>query len=267
MIGIKIFGVLVLLLLLGNLLTYFLQYRFLFRPKLLPDSARFSFPFSYEEVFIDAEGQGKINGLWIKKADKKSEKGILFYFHGNADNLNRWGTIYTDFESFGYDMFIMDYRGFGKSRGKKNNRLLHHDAFLVYEKIAPHYQGLSIVLYGRSIGTGFAAELASVVSPDFLILESPFSSIPDLFYAYYPFLPRWFIFHYRFDNKKMIQKTTCPVYIFHGSKDRIIPLSCAQKLTPHMKYSDRFWVISGAGHNNLSAYGEFNEKRKHLFLP
>jgi pimeloyl-ACP methyl ester carboxylesterase len=267
MIGIKILLGLFLLLLIGNLLTYFLQYRFLFRPTLLPESTPFSFPFAHEEVFIDTEDGGKINGLWIKQADRKTNKGILFYFHGNADNLSRWGSVYTEFELFGYDLFIMDYRGFGKSRGKKNNRLLHRDAFLVYEKIAPTYQGFSIVLYGRSIGTGFATELASVVTPDFLILESPFSSIPDLFYAYYPFLPRWFIFHYRFDNKKMLRKTSCPVYIFHGNKDRIIPLSCALKLKPYLKPTDHFWVISGAGHNNLSGFPEFTEKRRHIFLP
>lgn len=266
MIAIKILIGLFLLLVLGNVLTYFLQYRFLFRPKLLPDSSRFSFPFAYDDVLIDAEGGGKINGLWIKNTGEISKKGIIFYFHGNSDNVSLWGNIYTEFKSFGYDMFIMDYRGFGKSRGKKTNRLLHRDAFLVYEKIVPHYTGLSIVLYGRSIGSGFAAELATVVSPDFLILESPFSSIPDLFYTYYPFLPRWFIFHYRFDNKNMLSKTTCPVTVFHGNKDRVIPLSCAEKLKPFMKSSDRFWVISGAGHKNMSAYSDFIEKRRQLFI-
>jgi pimeloyl-ACP methyl ester carboxylesterase len=267
MVGLKILGGLFLLLLFGNLLTYFLQYRFLFRPKALTESTRFSFPFAYEEVFIDAEAGGRINGLWIRKSEKRSDRGIIFYFHGNADNLMRWGNVYQEFESFGYDMFIPDYRGFGKSKGKKSNRLLHRDAFLVYEKIAPYYRGRSIVLYGRSIGTGFATELASVISPDFLILEAPFSSIPDLFYAYYPFLPRWFIFHYRFDNKSMLQKTNCPVYIFHGDKDRIIPLSCARKLETFLKSMDRFWVISGAGHTNLSAFSDFIEKRRHIFHP
>jgi pimeloyl-ACP methyl ester carboxylesterase len=201
----------------------------------------------------------------MRQPEKVSDKGLILYFHGNAGNLARWGAIYSDFESFGYDMFIMDYRGFGKSRGKKSNRLLHGDAFMVYEKMSRYYEGKTIIIYGRSIGSGFACELAARANPKFLFLETPFSSISDLFYTYYPFLPRWFVFHYRFDNKKKVEQVAGPVYVFHGTRDWIIPLRCAELLKVHLKPKDRFTVIPGAGHHNLSDFPDFVEARRRIF--
>ncbi len=254
------FIVLAFLWLLGNFFTLIIQESFIFRPKKLSTQYQYNFGEPYEELFIKSKQNGKINALWFKVDDKVSDKGIILFFHGNAGNLERWGHLFHYYKSYGYDFFLYDYRGFGKSSGKPSESLLYEDAKNVYKRIIEHYPADKIILYGRSLGCAFALQLASVVPVQRLILETPFSGIRNLFHAYYPFLPPVFFFKYRFPNYLHLNNTDVPVLIFQGTADKIVPYACAAKLKPYLKTNDEFITIEGGGHSNLMFYDIYRQK-------
>lgn len=235
----------------GNLLTYGLQKHFMLQPNQLSDDYSYSFPTSFDELFLKAEDGAVINALHFR-ADTNDSKGIILYCHGNAGDLSRWGELYAEFLPQGYDLFIYDYRGYGKSKGPVSEESYYKDTKLVYNHLRQDYNPDDIIIYGRSLGSAMATYLAAQVPCRKLILETPFSSVKDLFHAYYPFLPRIFFFRFSFDNKKYIQEVEEPVVIFQGTDDWIVPYSCAAKLKPFLTEHDRFITIEGGNHNNLS---------------
>ena len=241
---------LVLLWLLGNLLTYPLQKHFIMFPESLPENYQYHFEADFEELFIESLGGGRLNALWFKA---KQSKGVVLYFHGNADNLSRWGELHREFLRRGYDLMIFDYRGFGKSTGSVNEKLFYQDATALYLVAREYFAPKDIIIYGRSLGSGPASWLASRHQVKHLILETPFSSLDDLFHTYYPFLPKMFLFKYRFPVKDHLKGISIPVTIFHGTEDRIVPMPCTRMLEPYLKPDDKFIVVEGADHNNVSS--------------
>lgn len=242
---------LVLLLLLGNLFTTVLQHLFIFRPRRLPADYAFQFSGNFEEVWLPTSGNSNIHGLWFKAPNAK---GVVLYFHGNAGSLKRWGHYHAFFRQHDYDYFCIDYRGFGKSRGPKSEARMYADAEAAYAFVGQHYPPERITLYGRSLGSTFACYLAARHAVRQLILETPFSSMKDLFYTYFPFLPKWFRFRYHFRNMEHLRQTSCPVRIFHGDRDFVVPISVARKLETALKPGDHFYLIQGGGHSNLLYY-------------
>ncbi len=245
------------LLVLGNLLTYPFQDFFIFRPRRLGADAVIKFEQPFEELMLTTERGGRLHAAWFRK---KESRGVILYFHGNSGNLSRWGNLYHYFFRYGYDFFIYDYRGFGRSRGYRNEQLMQQDARRVYDRLREAYAAEKIVIYGRSIGTAFATRLAADVPARMLILETPFASMPDLFYTYYPFLPRLFWFKYRFDNRRYLPEVNCPVYIFQGTDDLIVPFSSAAKLQTALKPDDHFFTIDMGRHNDLMVYERYHQK-------
>ncbi len=243
--------------LLGNLFTYPLQDYFIFRPKRLRPDYHFSFSAEPEEVFIDTPHHGRINALWFRAAQSK---GIILYFHGNAGNLARWGHLHHRFTRFGYDFFVYDYRGFGKSTGRRSERILYEDATAVFKHVQQYLPAEQIIVFGRSMGSAFACKIAADASVKKLILETPFSSMKELFYHYYPFLPRIFKFKYYFPNRKYLQQVQSPVYIFQGTDDWVVPYTCAARLKSYLKPDDEFITIPGGGHNDLLFFDIYNLK-------
>ena len=114
-----IFIIAVVLLFIGNLFTNPLQQYFIFQPVVLEQNYRFFFENNFKEVNLKANDGGIINALHFKE---ENAKGVILYFHGNAGNLVRWGELNDEFRKHGYDLFIMDYRGFGKSKGVQNEK-------------------------------------------------------------------------------------------------------------------------------------------------
>lgn len=249
------------LLALGNILTYTLQFYILFRPQSLDPNFSFKFAYSFEEVNLTTTDEGKINAIWFKKNGKKSEKGVVIYFHGNVGNLSKWGHVYgSQFHETGYDLFIMDYRRYGKSTGKVSEKHFFEDAQEVYRFVNEHYASEQIIIYGRSIGSGCASYLASKVKAKRLILETPFSSVPELFHTYYPFLPKLFLFRFPFKNKEHLKKVDYSITIFAAGADMVTPLRSSTPLKTSLKETDEFIIIEGAGHSNLWMFDEFREK-------
>jgi len=241
-------------------LNYY-QERMIFFPDKLPVNYKFSFLIPFQERNFRMDDGITLNGLIIQV---KNAKGLIFYLHGNAGALNSWGMVAQTYTSLDYDLFILDYRGYGKSEGNiKSEARIYQDLQTVYREIAKEYPEERIVIIGNSLGTGPAAMLASTNHPRMLILQAPYYSFTDLANNLYPYLPKWGL-KYAFKTYEFIQKTSVPVFIFHGDRDSIVYYGSSIKLLPFLKPSDRFFTLEGQGHNGINENQEYNETLKRL---
>ena len=203
---------------------YFSQEREIFQNTPLPTEYRFSWNIPFKELFIEVEPRVKLNGLLFPSEEKR---GIVLYFHGRGKNLSQWGKEAKKFVRRGYDCFIFDYRGFGKSDGKIfSEASLLQDLEKVYSFLLQSYSPEQFVFYGCSLGTGLATYLASKYPPKMLILESPYSSLVQAVNQARPYLPRFLIqwvLKYPLKTKMWMKSVSCPTYIFHSKADQLIP--------------------------------------------
>jgi len=243
---------------------YFRQEGMIFYPEVLPRDFKYSFPGSFNEITFQVDGSA-INALHFKT---EKPRGVVLYFHGNAGSLSSWGEIAHEFTRLGYDLFIPDYRGFGKSEGTiQNEEMLHRDAAVAYHYLKGRYPDNRIIIYGRSIGTGIAIYLAKAVKPRLLILESPFLSLSDLAKYHYSFMPAKLInviLKYPMRSDLWIPEVSCPVYLFHGTKDDIVPYSSSEDLLKLIKAEKKLITIPGGGHNDLSDFSLYHEQLEHI---
>ncbi|MCE2612108.1 alpha/beta hydrolase [Flavobacteriaceae bacterium D16] len=236
---------------------YFFQEKLIFLSTPLPQNYAYSFSEYFEEIFLTADDGARLNALWFKKEDPK---GLVLYFHGNADNLSRWGEITIPFVRKGYDVLVMDYRTYGKSTGKLSEKALFSDAQLFYDFAAENYEENQIVLYGRSLGTGLATKLAAQNKPAQLLLETPYYSLLDIGVKRFPWLPvKWFM-KYPLRTYEFVQEISCPVRVFHGTEDKVVPYNSGLKLFDTIPLRNKvFHTIKGGGHNDLISYPDFRE--------
>lgn len=247
--------------LMGNWFTFFMQDYFIFRPKKLKPDFSYQFEALFEEVFIPTPQHGTINALWFRQV---APKGLILFFHGNAGSLERWGHLHYFFRRLGYDFFVYDYRGYGKSTGIRTEQTMFSDALAVFDFVKKHYSYSDITLFGRSLGSVFASVVASEHPVKNVILETPFYSMRNLFYTYYPLLPRIFFFKYPFHSHLYLQEVQCPIYIFQGTYDWVVPYKCAARLKKCLKPTDAFYTIPGGGHNNLLFYDIYNRQLQEI---
>lgn len=249
----------------GICVVYFLfQERFIFVPTFNTSGFRNRLTGTSESFDILTPHNGKIHALLIRA---KQPKGLIFYLHGNTGSLNRWQWMADELSAYGFDVFAMDYRGYGRSSGHRTEAILHRDAEYCYDWIAERYRGQTIIIYGRSLGSGFATRLAARRKASALILETPFFNLTDVARSYMPFLPVDTLLRYKFRNDLHIQHVDCPIKIFHGTGDRVVKYSSAFKLYRNVqKIKDvRFTTIVGGKHGNLNAYTLFREEMRAFF--
>ena len=241
------------------LFFYFFQDYFFFRPEMLPKNFEYRYPFPFTEHTFEMEDGGVINALQFKVPNSQ---GVVFYLKGNSRSLKGWGKFAKDFVSKGYDFFMIDYRGFGKSKGRRTESILLNDAQTVYKWLSKEYPEEQIVVYGRSLGSGIGARLASWNDPRMLILDSPYFSFYHQIRQYGWWLPLRYLLRYQLRTDQFIKKVTCPIYIIHGNKDRLISYAQGKRL--HEISADRSTLITieGGGHNNLPDFPEYHE---HLY--
>ncbi|MBK6903574.1 MAG: alpha/beta fold hydrolase [Saprospirales bacterium] len=248
---------LVVALALGNFFTMVIQDFFIFRPERLREDYSYVFEKPYEELFIQSPDKGRLNALWFRQDQRPKTRGVILYCHGNRGSLRRWGHLHYFFARLGYDFFTYDYRGFGKSRGRRTESILYEDARAVYDFVRAHYPPEQIVIFGRSMGSAFASWLAGRVEARLLILETPFASMRRVFRAYFPFMPPVFRYKYLFPNHRWLRSVSIPVYIFQGDEDLVVPFRVAAALKPVLKPGDRFFRIEGGSHNDLLYYDKY----------
>ena len=237
---------------------YFLQDFFLFHPVAIQRNISWKFDVPFEEMDMVF---GKTDTINVVKFLPKNpvRKGVVIYFHGNKENIGRYATFATNFTKHGYEVWMEDYPGFGKSIGERNEAILYQQALQLYQLAAAKYHADSIIIFGKSFGTGIAAYLASERKAKQLILETPYYSIPALFNTYAPIYPNRYITHYTIPTNIYLQKASYPVTIFHGTNDAVIRYPCAAKLKTVLKPTDQFITIDGGTHHNLNAYPIFHE--------
>ncbi len=239
---------------------YALQKYIIFQPDKLPLNYQFVFEKPYRELFINTADNVKLNALLFQT--DLPLKGLVIYFHGNADNLQRWGKFQSDFTSRGYDILMPDFRGFGKSTGQPDEQKFYQDAQLIYDHIfdvADQYKRSEIIIYGRSLGCAVASNLATKVEARKVILETPFKNIDNLMKINSRILFLPFDFKYNFPNDEHLAKIQKPIYIFAGTKDWVVPNKSTEQLKPLLKPSDRYIEIEGGGHKNLSTFKEYQQ--------
>lgn len=238
-----------------SVLVYFVQEKFIFKPEKLKADFRFQYDSPFEELFFDTAPDVRINGLHFYR---ENPKGLILYFHGNTRSIKGWAKCARDFYRYDYDVVLVDYRGFGKSTGKRNEKDMLADMQYVYEKLTEKYPQHHVLVYGRSMGSGFAAKIAADNTPRYLILDAPYYSFLKVAERFLPILPmRWVLrFHLRTD--KWIRKVNCHTYIIHGTNDWLIPIKHSEKLQKFSPHKITLIRIHGGKHNNLPDFPEYH---------
>jgi pimeloyl-ACP methyl ester carboxylesterase len=237
--------------------VYFNQEEMIFPAGKLSSDYKFEFNQDFEELNIPSFDNKKLNGLLFKTPNPK---GLIFYLHGNGSELNSWGNIASVYTDLGYDIFILDYRGYGKSEGK----IEHQDQFLkdasfAYANLSKRYRQDKIIIIGYSIGTGAATYLASTENPKMLILQSPYYNFLEFSSARAPFIPD-FLKKFTFPTNQYITKVKAPIYIFHGDEDHLISLDNSLRLQKLLKPKDRLFTLKSEGHAGMNDNSDFQEK-------
>ena len=231
----------------------FVLRKLLFRPTLLAKAYPFVFEHPFQEHWFETPDGVQLNALFFPAQIPKS-KVVVLYFHGNRHNLQRWGAMHQAFTRMGYDFFVPDYRGYGKSGGQPDEPQLFEDAQLMYQSLLERYAPEHIILYGRSLGSGMASYLAAHVAAKYLILETPFDTIQGMIASHIGRKAIPVQFNLVFPNHTFVAQAKMPVLIFHGTRDRVVPYASAIKLKESLKPTDQFITIPGGAHNNLDTF-------------
>ena len=231
------------LLLVGFL--YFSQDSLIFQATKLSSDYKFDYPANFEEINIPVDEEVKLNAL-LFKAD--NPKGVVFYLHGNGGCLDTWGNIASTYTDLGYDIFIPDYRGYGKSNGHiESEDQFVKDIKLVYAELLNRYDESKVVIIGYSIGTGTATILAAANHPKALVLKAPYYSLTEIINSRMPFMPD-FLQKYKFETYKYLKNVKSPIYMFHGTADGIIPYNNSIKLQQYTGDKANLTILEGEGH-------------------
>ena len=249
--------VLIIIYVLISVLVYFLQDRFLFRPEKLPEEFQFAYEnLTFDEYKLEVKDGVVLSGLHFKST---KPKGVVFYLKGNSRSIKGWGKFAIDFVRHKYDVIMVDYRGFGKSKGKRNQEEIKKDLQYIYDAIKERVAESHIILYGRSMGSGFATKLASTNNPRMLILDAPYYSMEQVAKRYLPFMPLSWLLRFPIPTYKWIKYVKCPIHIIHGTNDRLIPYKSSIKLSKINSKLSRMHSIIGGGHNNLHTFESYHE--------
>lgn len=234
-------------------LLYWQQERLLFAPTRLPPDHRFTVEGVVErQVQVDG---ATLSALHFRQPDAR---GVVFFLHGNGGSLEEWVTGTEFYRRTKFDLFIIDYRGYGKSTGRITSEAqLHADVSAVWKAIAPEYAGRKVVLYGRSLGTGLATWLATQVEADLLVLVSPYSSLRDAAREHYRWVPP-FVLRYPMRTDLWLPRVRMPVLMLHGDRDAVIGIDHAERLKALRPDAD-FVRLPGVGHNDVHLSREYVE--------
>lgn len=203
---------------------------------------------AYEDVFLNTEDGVRLHGWYLPH---QGSRLTLLFFHGNAGNISHRGASVKIFHQLGLNVFIFDYRGYGKSQGKPDEDGFYKDARAAWRYLTDE-RGLDqndIVLFGRSLGGAVAAKLAAEVHPGGLILESTFSSARDVANAVFPVLSRLILLRYDFNAVAHVKQVTAPVLVLHSPDDEIIPLRLGEKVFQAANEPKSFVKLKG-DHNS-----------------
>jgi pimeloyl-ACP methyl ester carboxylesterase len=232
---------------------YYLQDYILFHPVRIDRNEAYSFKWPHKEVNVPYSTTSTINIVQFLVTGAPV-KGVVLYFHGNKKNISWYSKFSPYFTRNGYEIWMIDYPGFGKSTGTLTEQRLYEWSLTLYKLARARFSPDSIIIYGKSMGTGIAAQLAGIRDCRHLILETPYYSMPSIIDNYLPIYPVDKMIHYKLPTWQYLKNVTAPITIFHGTDDWIISHRNAKRLKPFLKPGDRFVTIEDGSHNDLYSF-------------
>lgn len=239
----------------------FIEKRLIFYPdrgnhSLTPDV----YGLEYDDVTFRTEDGLNLNGWFVpgKKSSSDEDLHTLLWFHGNAGNINqRLENIKMLHDRVPVNVFIIDYRQYGKSEGKVSEQGTYIDAgaALTYLHSRKDINHEKIIFFGRSLGSAVAIDLAVKENCCALILETPFTSIKEMGKELYPLLPINLFLRTKYDSLSKIRDVKVPTLIMHGDKDELVPFEQGRKIYEAANEPKEFYTIPGANHNDTHIVG------------
>lgn len=232
--------------------------RVIYQPGMTAASADFTpatLSLLYEDIYLVTADGVKITGWYMKSP---AARGSVLYLHGNAGNRRDWAQVAPEFVGQGYNLFVLDYRGYGDSQGKPSEKGLYHDGDAAWGWLKERARQEEVPAYilGKSLGSGVASYLATRHSPAGLILDSAFTAMHDLVALHARWLPR-FLTPKLYDSLARIGSITCPTLVVHGDHDDLVPLAQGLQLYKNLHAPKALAIIPGAGHNDIDAFDSY----------
>ncbi len=216
---------------------------------------------SVEDCFFPTSDGKRLHAWWCRPrtaggGGQPTTEMVLLWFHGNAGNLSQRSELMFALAGIPAQVFIVDYRGYGRSEGRPSENGLLRDARASWRYLREDggVDAERIVIFGKSLGGAVAVDLAEEVTPAGLIVESSFVSVPDMASHHYPFVPRWMI-RTKLDSRSKIGGVKCPVMVIHSRADEIVPYEHGRLLFDAAPADKRFYEVENAGHNELWLVG------------
>ena len=246
-------------------LLYFYQGSFVYYPQRQLVATPAQFGLNYEDVRFKAQDGVELFGWYLPVKD---ERGVLLFFHGNAGNISHRMLSLQVFNRLRLSTFIFDYRGYGQSAGRPDEAGTYRDAEGAWRYLVEQ-RGVSpdrIIVFGRSLGAAIATYIASKHTPRALIVESAFTSVPDLAARFYPFMPVRWLTRYHYSTREYLQRVSCPVLVVHSREDDIIPFAHGHSLFEAAQSPKDFFEINGGHNDALLVTGKRYENGLDRFL-
>jgi hypothetical protein len=232
---------------------FFTQESLIFHPRHRPVAYSYG---SYPEEWIEMEDGIRLHALHLKQ---QAAKGVVLYLHGNVGDNGRSLYQTKSIAELGYDLFLVDYRGFGKSEGSITSETdMTTDLQTVYDRLKATYGEEQIVIAGYSLGSGPASFLAANNKPKAVVLVAPYTSLTDMKNLFFGIFPD-FLLKYELNNLANLGSSRSPVHILHGSNDELIPLSMGRALRAVDPTRIRLSELSGTGHRGAILHRRFGE--------
>jgi alpha-beta hydrolase superfamily lysophospholipase len=229
-------------------IAFFLQARLVYMPDRVEAGTPDDAGMEYRDVFFSSGGK-ELHGWFVTSPGARY---TMLYCHGNAGNISWRVELIRAFVERGLNVFIFDYRGFGKSGGKPGEKETYEDAHAAWDYLTREegIDGKDIILFGRSLGSAIAIELATTVSPRGIILESPFISMPELAGRAYPLLPARFLCRYRYNSWNRVLEVDCPKLFAHSLDDDLVPYGMGKRLYNRAQ-RPKMWTRANGDHNAI----------------
>lgn len=238
------------------------QQNLLFSPKALPANHSYKFAgeqrFTVQPIVFDAETQIELVKFLPADSTVKS-RGVVLFFHGNKDNVEHYSRYAPYFTRHGYEVWMPDYPGYGKSTGELTENILYEIAEQVYKMARVNFDAGQTVIYGKSLGTGIAAQLAATQPSSHLMLETPYYSMVSLAQSYAPILPVGVLLRFQLPVYAHLPLAKAPVTLLVAGHDEVIRPDNTLKLVPLLRPTDSCVVLPGAQHNSLPDYPRYHE--------
>jgi uncharacterized protein len=232
-----------------------MEANFIFFPSAIIEQTPERVGLEFEDVFFSTQDNIRLNGWFIPH---RAAQSTLVWFHGNAGNIShRVENIKLLHDKVKVDIFIFDYRGYGRSEGRVSEKgtYLDGEAALEFVQKRRGVQPNKIILFGRSLGAAVATEMANRFESQGLILESPFVSIREMARVIFPFLPLGPLLQTRYDVREKIQRIKIPLLVLHGDQDEVVPFTQGKLVFDAAPEPKKFFTIAGARHNDTYLAG------------